>query len=191
MPSAGSRRNRHRRRPRSRSWSGPSIGDEWVRRGAVEALGSFGEDAAPAMPKLRTLEQDPTKDVRIAASAAVATIGAASFESPRKKKGHAMHHAMSTTPPNGSRGDVTRWRGCRATLSHLFQRRGGGMSATCRATCQVGVGVGCVSKTHRSSPRGDHARRCVVASSTYPTGFARAWPHGVSCSEDDQRRGRP
>src|SRR4051794_40326329 len=32
-------------------------------------------------------------------------------------------------PPNGSRGDVTRWRRCRATLSHLFQRRGGEMSA--------------------------------------------------------------
>src|SRR3954451_15760891 len=34
--------------------------------------------------------------------------------------------------PNGSRGDVTRWRRCRAFLSHLFQRRGAGMSALCR-----------------------------------------------------------
>ncbi len=57
-------------------------GDEWVRRGAVEALGNFGEDAAPALPKLRTLEQDPAKEVRIAASAAVVAIGAASDESP-------------------------------------------------------------------------------------------------------------
>ncbi len=60
----------------------PDSGDEWVRRAAVEALGSFGKDAAPAMPKLRTLEQDPAKDVRVASSAAVAAIGAASDESP-------------------------------------------------------------------------------------------------------------
>ena len=57
-------------------------GDEWVRRGAVQALGSFGEDAAAAIPKLRTLERDPAKDVRVAASAAVEAIEAASFESP-------------------------------------------------------------------------------------------------------------
>ncbi len=40
-------------------------------------------------------------------------------------------------PPNGSRGDVSCWRRCRATLSHLFQRRGGGMPVLCRATCQA------------------------------------------------------
>jgi len=57
-------------------------GDEWVRRGAALALGSFGEDAAAAIPKLRTLEQDPAKDVRAAARAAVATIEAASVEPP-------------------------------------------------------------------------------------------------------------
>ena len=56
--------------------------DEWVRRGAAEALGNFGEDAAPAMSKLRTLEHDPAKDVRVAASAAVVAIEAASDESP-------------------------------------------------------------------------------------------------------------
>jgi HEAT repeat protein len=57
-------------------------GDEWIRRGAVEALGRFGEDAAAAIPKLRSLEQDPAKDVRVAASAAVVAIEAASVGSP-------------------------------------------------------------------------------------------------------------
>jgi hypothetical protein len=57
-------------------------GDEWVRRGAVQALGSFGEDAAAAIPKLRTLEQDPAKVVRAAARAAVAALEAGSVESP-------------------------------------------------------------------------------------------------------------
>ena len=57
-------------------------GDEWVRLGAVQALGSFGEDAAEAIPKLRTLEQDRAKSVRVAASAAVLAIEAASVNAP-------------------------------------------------------------------------------------------------------------
>ena len=57
-------------------------GDEWVRRGAIEALGNFGKDAAAALPKLRTLERDLAKDVRVAASTAVAAIEAASDQSP-------------------------------------------------------------------------------------------------------------
>jgi HEAT repeat protein len=57
-------------------------GNEWVRRGAVQALGSFGEDGAAAIPKLRILELDPARDVRVAASAAIKAIEAASVESP-------------------------------------------------------------------------------------------------------------
>src|SRR4051812_10945718 len=38
---------------------------------------------------------------------------------------------------NGSRGDVTRSRRCRATLFHLFQRRGGGMSALWRESAKL------------------------------------------------------
>ncbi len=56
-------------------------GDEWVRRGAIQALGNFGKDAAAVLPKLRTLERDPAKDVRIAASAAIVAIEAASVDS--------------------------------------------------------------------------------------------------------------
>jgi hypothetical protein len=45
-----------------------------------------------------------------------------------KKKGRGKGVQCAPMPPNWSRGDVTRSRRCRATLSHLFQRRGGGMS---------------------------------------------------------------
>jgi hypothetical protein len=45
----------------------------------------------------------------------------------RSRGGKGVRRALM--PPNGSRGDVTRWRRCRAVLSHLFQRRGTGMSA--------------------------------------------------------------
>jgi hypothetical protein len=54
-----------------------------------------------------------------------------------KKNGRRKRVQYGPMPPNGSRGDVTRWRRCRATLSHLLQRRGARMSALCRATCQA------------------------------------------------------
>lgn len=60
-------------------------GDVWVRLGAAQALGSFGEDAAEAIPRLRILEQDPVKDLRVAASAAVMAIEAESVDSPARR----------------------------------------------------------------------------------------------------------
>jgi HEAT repeat protein len=49
-------------------------GDVWVRLGSAQALGSFGADAAGAIPKLRALTQDSRQDVRDAARAALSTI---------------------------------------------------------------------------------------------------------------------
>jgi len=49
-----------------------------VRLGAVQALGHFGKDAAAAIPRLGALKQDSVKDVRDAATAAIAAIEAAS-----------------------------------------------------------------------------------------------------------------
>jgi len=49
-----------------------------VRLGAVQALGNFGRDAAGAIPRLGAVKQDSVKDVRDAASAALAAIEAAS-----------------------------------------------------------------------------------------------------------------
>ncbi|MFI5455793.1 MAG: HEAT repeat domain-containing protein [Isosphaerales bacterium] len=52
---------------------------DWtVRVGAAQALGQFGVDAAPAMPRLGALRQDSVNYVRDAATAALATIEAAS-----------------------------------------------------------------------------------------------------------------
>ena len=66
--------------------------------------------------------------------------GGSSLESSSPVLGHADDYRFETfdvpnneerkgvqcapMPPNGSRGDVTRSRRCRATLSHPFQRRG-------------------------------------------------------------------
>jgi len=52
--------------------------DSWVRNGAAQALGHFGDGATLAMPRLRDLEKDAQPYVRTAATAALATIEAAS-----------------------------------------------------------------------------------------------------------------
>jgi HEAT repeat protein len=57
-------------------------GDVWVRLGAAKALGSFGEDAAAAVPRLRALSRNSVQDLRDAASAALAKIEAASAKFP-------------------------------------------------------------------------------------------------------------
>jgi HEAT repeat protein len=52
---------------------------DWsVRLGAAQSLGSFGADAAGAIPRLRALEQDSVQDLRDAAAATLAAIEVAS-----------------------------------------------------------------------------------------------------------------
>ena len=61
---------------------------------------------------------------------------------------------MRAMPPNGSLGDVTRWRRWRAASSHLFPRRDAGMSALCRGTvssCQTGFWDDATSFNARSA----------------------------------------
>ncbi len=48
--------------------------DVWVRLGSAQALGSFGNDAAGAIPRLRILSQDSVKELRDVASAALTAI---------------------------------------------------------------------------------------------------------------------
>jgi HEAT repeat protein len=48
--------------------------DRWIRRGAVRALGQFGKAAAPAIPRLQALRDDPDSGLREDVAAALAAI---------------------------------------------------------------------------------------------------------------------